>query len=80
MPIVVVFTKYDKLVDHQAEALAEEEPEMSDREIEDLSVKRAAAEFDVHCFSKVKQVRLDLSCVNVSSPSIYTFSIYGCII
>lgn len=73
MPIVVVFTKYDKLVDRQEEALAKEEPEMEDREIEDLSIKRAADVFDARCVSKVKQLTLDLSCVNVSSSSALTF-------
>lgn len=73
MPIVVVFTKYDKLVDRQEEALAKEEPEMEDREIEDLSIKRAADVFDACCVSKVKQLTLDLSCVNVSSSSALTF-------
>jgi hypothetical protein len=49
VPIVVVFTQFDKLVSHMEENLTDEEMDMSDEDISILCLQKADAEFEALC-------------------------------
>jgi len=63
VPIVVVFTKFDKLVSRMEERLTPKEHETSP---EELCLKRAEAEFEKVCVAPLKTIDRNLAFVKVS--------------
>ncbi|KAF8062474.1 hypothetical protein FPV67DRAFT_1703291 [Lyophyllum atratum] len=57
-PVVVVFTKFDKLISRMEEDLTDEELEtMSEQDINDLCLKRADVEFENLCVDPLQKLR-----------------------
>jgi len=63
VPIVVVFTKFDKLVSRMEERLTPKELETCP---EELCLKRAKAEFEKVCVAPLKQIDRNIASVKVS--------------
>jgi hypothetical protein len=85
VPVVVVFTQFDKLVSRMEENLTDEEMDMSDEDIDKLCLRKADAEFETLCLEPLRKVAPQLEYAKtsgltdhiqrVSSPYL-TFIIY----
>jgi hypothetical protein len=56
VPVVVVFTQFDRLVSRMEEHLTEEEMDKSDEDIEKLCLQKADAEFEKLCLEPLRKV------------------------
>ena len=66
MPIVVVFTQFDKLVSRKEEDLTDEEMDMSDEDVSQLCLQKADAEFEVLCLEPLRKVTPQLEYAKTS--------------
>jgi hypothetical protein len=66
VPIVVVFTQFDKLVSRMEENLTDEEMDMSDEDIDKLCLQKADAEFKTLCLEPLRKVAPQLEYAKTS--------------
>jgi len=66
VPIVVVFTQFDKLVSRMEEHLTDEEVDMSDEDIDKLCLQKADAEFEMLCLEPLRKVAPQLEYAKTS--------------
>ncbi|KAJ7133050.1 hypothetical protein C8R44DRAFT_771819 [Mycena epipterygia] len=57
VPVVVVFTQFDVLVNRMEQALTDEENDLPEPEIDLLCLKRAKAEFEARCVAPLEQIK-----------------------
>jgi GTP-binding protein EngB required for normal cell division len=56
VPIVVVFTQFDKLVNRMEQELTDEEEDMPEERITQLCLQRAVAEFKKACVGPLERI------------------------
>jgi hypothetical protein len=66
VPIVVVFTQFDRLVTRMEENLTDEEMDMSDEDIDKLCLRKADAEFETLCLEPLRKVAPQLEYAKTS--------------
>jgi len=66
VPIVVVFTQFDKLVSRMEENLTDEEMDMSEEDINKLCLQQADAEFETSCLEPLRKVTPQLEYAKTS--------------
>ncbi|KDR79395.1 hypothetical protein GALMADRAFT_137237 [Galerina marginata CBS 339.88] len=71
VPVVVVFTKFDKLVSRMEEHLTDEELEESNEDIDRLCLQRADDEFQKLCVAPLEKIDQTLSYAKISVDSPY---------
>jgi len=71
VPVVVVFTKFDKLVSRMEEYLSDEEMDKSEEEITKICLDKADHEFQKECVGPLKRLNSELQYAKVSVKSAF---------
>ena len=66
VPIIVVFTQFDKLVSREEQALTDDELDMPDNEVDTLVLERANKAFQTSCVDRLESLGRNLSYEKVS--------------
>ena len=69
MPVIVVFTKFDKMISRMEEELTDEELEETKDKIDSLCRERANTEFEKLCICPLKKVDRDLPSTGTSGSN-----------